>query len=125
MPLNGTRIFVGADGDNAGGGSAGALYILEDKNNNNDYADAGEIIKVSDVHNTGSNLSLSGGDFFGQSVATDGTRIFVGALGDDDGGSNAGALYILEDKNNDSDYADSGEVHKSNRRQQYRQHLFT
>ena len=112
VATDGTRIFVGATGDDDDGSGAGALYILEDKNSDGDYAESGEIIKVNDTQNTGSNLSLGSSDFFGQSVATDGTRIIVGANYDDDGGSDAGALYILEDINNDDDYADSGEITK-------------
>ena len=112
VATDGTRIFVGAGNDDDGGSNAGALYILEDTNNDGDYADDDEIIKVSDTQNTGESFSLAGNDNFGRSVATDGIRIFVGAGNDDDGGDNAGALYILEDMNNDNDYADSGEITK-------------
>ena len=112
VATDGTRIFVGAVNDDDGGSNAGALYILEDTNNDGDYADTNEIIKVTEDSNTGTDFSLGGGDKFGSSVATDGTRIFVGAINDDDGGDNAGALYILEDMNNNGDYADSGEITK-------------
>ena len=112
VATDGTRIIVGASGDDDGESGAGAIYILENTNNDNDYADANEIIKVSDTQNTGDNLSLGSGDSFGASVATDGTRIIVGAQNDDDGETNAGAIYILEDKNNDNDYADVDEIIK-------------
>ena len=112
IATDGTRILVGAYQDDDGGSNAGALYILEDTNNDGDYADDDEIIKVSKTKKTGDNLSVGSYDRFGVSVATDGTRIFVGAYQNDDGGSNTGAIYILEDKTDDNDYADDGEIIK-------------
>ena len=38
-------------------------------------------------------------DYFGYSVSTDGTRTIVGAYGDDDRGTNAGAAYVFVSRN--------------------------
>ena len=37
------------------------------------------------------------GDQFGFSVALDGSTALIGALGDDDNGSNSGSAYIFQD----------------------------
>ncbi len=109
----GNRILVGAPYDDDGTGNAGAVYILEDTNTDGDWADAGEIIKISEISNTGTNLPLDASDGFGSSVTVDGNRILVGAWNDDDGGADNGAVYILEDTNTDGDWADAGEIIKT------------
>ena len=111
LSVSGSKIYVGASGDDDGGRRAGAVYILNDTNSDGDYADSGERVKLS---NSTEGLSLTGNDFFGSSLFVSGSKLYVGASGDDDGGRNAGAVYILEDKNNDNDYADSGENIKIN-----------
>ena len=104
--VDGDRLIVGAPTDNTGGEDRGAVYILEDKNNDGDWEDTGENTKISS-DTTG--ITLDNSDKFGSAVAVDGDRLIVSAPGDDDGGGNRGAVYILEDKNDDGDYADTGE----------------
>ena len=99
-------IIVGAPGDDAGGWNRGAVYLLNDKNGDGDYADNGENIKLSDDTE---GISLSDRDEFGSAVASDGDTIIVGAARDDTGGRDRGAVYVLNDKNKDGDYADTGE----------------
>ena len=109
VAVSGSKLYVGAFGDDDGAADAGAVYILEDKNSDGDYADSGENVKLS---STTGGITLEGGDYFGSSVAVSGSKLYVGASGDDDGYHNAGALYILNDTNSDGDYADDGEMHK-------------
>ena len=106
VAAKGNHIIVGAAGDDTGGTDRGAVYILEDMNDDGDYADPGENIKIS---SDTSGISLSNFNYFGISAAVDGDRIIVGATGDDTGGTDRGAVYVLEDMNDDGDYADSGE----------------
>ena len=98
--VDNTRVLVGVPNE----GAAGAVHILEDKNDDGDYADTDENIKLS---NTTEGIDLEDYGKFGTSVATDGTRILVGAPYS--GNGKKGAVYILEDKNDDGDYADTGE----------------
>ena len=59
-------------------------------------------------------IRLDNYDSFSSSLAANGSKIYVGAVGDDDGGSGAGAVYMLEDKNGDGFYTGSGELVKIN-----------
>jgi len=86
-------VIVGADGDDDGGDAAGAAYILYGGN-----LDAS--INAADA-----NVKLVGEatlDYFGRGVSGGGdvnndgiADVIVGAEGDDDGGTRAGALYIF------------------------------
>ena len=113
VATDGTRIFVTAPDDDDGNTNAGAFYILEDTNGDGEYR-GGEIVKISETSNTGSNLDLDDDDGFGGSIAVNGDRIVVGAYGDDEDANDAGAIYILEDTNGDGDYGESGEIIKVN-----------
>jgi hypothetical protein len=92
-----TDLAVGARKDGDGGSYAGAVYILF--MNTNGTADS--VQKISDLEG-GLTEDLEGSDYFGSSVTNLGdvndddiTDIAVGATGDDDGDSTAGAIYIL------------------------------
>jgi len=92
-------VAVGAIGDDDGGTNRGAVYIL--------FLDAGGSVlsyqKISDTQG-GFAEPLGNADEFGSSVAglgdLDGAgpsvaALAVGAIGDDDGGTDRGAVYIL------------------------------
>ena len=107
VATDGTKIYVGADQINSGGGAAsGAVFVFEDKNSDGDFADTGELTQIG--HST-AGLSLPAYGNFGHAVAVSDGVLYVGAVADDTGGTNRGALYILDDKNSDGDFADTGE----------------
>ena len=90
-------LAVGAEGDDDGGGSHGAVWILF---LNTDGTVAAHQ-KISDTQGSFGG-ALSFGDFFGVSVAALGdldgdrtTELAVGAFADDDGGNFQGAAWIL------------------------------
>ena len=77
------QIVVAAVGDNS---SAGAVYVYD----------------ASNLSATPTKLVPSGldaGDNFGESVAATSNQIVVGAINDDDQGSNAGAVYVYDANN--------------------------
>ncbi len=89
---NGNTLAVGANGDDDGGDLRGAVYL---------YTVAGsswgqsvtQVVKLSQFH---SSISLDNGDSFGDSVSLsgDGSKLAVGASGDDDGEADSGAVYL-------------------------------
>ncbi|MCA9076192.1 MAG: FG-GAP repeat protein [Planctomycetaceae bacterium] len=90
-------LAVGATGDDDGGSSRGAVYVL--------FLNADGTVnshqKISEIDG-GFTASLDDSDFFGVALANlgdlDGDGIedlMVGANGDDDGGSGRGAVYVL------------------------------
>ncbi len=90
-------VAVGADGDGDGGDNRGAVYVL--------FLNADGTVKSHQkISDTAGNFTatLEDDDLFGWSVANLGdldkdgiTDLVVGARGDDDGGSNRGAAYVL------------------------------
>jgi hypothetical protein len=89
-------LAAGASGDDTGGSNRGAVHIL--------FLNAGGTVKSSTKIASGLNgtPTLSDGNSFGVSAANlgdldgDGVAdLAVGALGDDTGGSNRGAVHIL------------------------------
>ena len=108
LDSDGDRFIVGAVYDTSNGRKSGAAYLFEDKNNDGDWGDTDEVIKIS--HNT-HGFSIAVDDAFGSAVALQGSRLIVGAgLAD----SNTGEVYLLEDFNLDKDYGDTGEIIKLN-----------
>ena len=92
-----TDIAVGARGDDDGQGLAGAVYVLFLK-------EEGKVRFFQKISSTQGGLRASpdSADGFGMSVASVGDlggdgvgELAVGAAGDDDGGSAAGATYVL------------------------------
>ncbi|WP_437669506.1 FG-GAP repeat protein [Sorangium sp. So ce131] len=83
VALSGDSALVGAYQDDDGGTSTGSVYA---------FARSGEawieqpILRASDA---------AAGDGFGWSVALSGDKALVGAVGDDDRGSNAGSAYVF------------------------------
>jgi len=91
------EIAVGAIGDDEGGTDRGAVWILS-------LASNGTVNNVQKVSDTSGDFigTLQDGDFFGSSIAgigdldADGIEdIAAGAIGDDDGGVDRGAVWVL------------------------------
>jgi cysteine-rich repeat protein len=76
-----TLIAVGAPLDDTGAEDAGAVYLFDS---------GGRLLRKLQKP------SPAAGDLFGSAVAIDGTRIVVGALRDDTGGVDAGAVYLFD-----------------------------
>ena len=102
-------VAVGTPGDNGGGSSRGAVYLIDDGDDGWGSVLAGDVTKIS---NDTAGITLANADYFGNGVALAGDVIVVGAPGDDTGGSGRGAVYILDDLNDDNDWADTGELVK-------------
>ena len=96
LSADGTLLAVGARGNTS---YKGAVYLFEKTGGS-----WSQTLKISD--NSGGtgelDIALEGDDHFGSSVALsgDGTLLAVGTEQDDDGGTNAGAVYLFEKKNN-------------------------
>lgn len=92
-----TELAVGAKGDDSGGSGRGAVHVL--------FLNADGTVKSSQKISAldgGFVAALDDSDGFGESLARLGdldgdgvTELAVGAIGDDDGGSNRGATYVL------------------------------
>ena len=107
---NGNVLFVGAPNDDTGGENRGAVYLFTKSE-----VDRIHIVKIA--HNTHGFL-LQNEDNFGSSLAlsSDGNTLYVGTTGDNSGGSNRGAVYVLT-KNEDSAWVyDSKMAHNTNTR---------
>ncbi|MCX6876480.1 MAG: choice-of-anchor D domain-containing protein [Verrucomicrobia bacterium] len=85
VAIFGTRVVVGANGDDTGASNAGSAYV---------YDMTGSTPTVPVV--TLNNPSPSDGDGFGHSVAISGTRVVVGAPWDDTGASDSGCAYVYD-----------------------------
>jgi len=101
VSLDGTRLAIGAQGDdgmNDATPSAGAVYLFSFADTSFSSATLEGIIGKD--YTGGKNVdvsSLEANDDFGSSVSLDGTRLAVGAQGDDGDGnalSDAGAVYL-------------------------------
>ncbi|MCP4407608.1 MAG: PKD domain-containing protein, partial [Gammaproteobacteria bacterium] len=85
VAIDGNRAIVGTPYDDDTGSSSGSVYIFE-------YDDEGwddEQTKLTADDGTAY-------DYFGYSLAIDGSRIIVGTPYDDDEGSSSGSVYIFE-----------------------------
>merc|ERR1719221_2562103 len=84
LSSDGTRLAVGVDGDDDRGSQSGSVYVI-------DGATGTTLLKVA--ADDGAAF-----DFFGLAVAlnSDGTRLAVGAYGDDDRGSQSGSVYVFD-----------------------------
>ncbi|WP_017672113.1 MBG domain-containing protein, partial [Blastomonas sp. AAP53] len=101
VSLDGNRLAVGAQGDSGvsnGLTASGAVYLFSFAN----AQFAGGVLEatIGSGYTGGKNfdVSLESEDFFGTAVALDGTRLAVGAVGDDGSGeilSSAGAAYLF------------------------------
>ena len=84
VAVSGDRVVVGAPFDDDLGFSSGSGYVLEPDG-------AGGWSESKLTASDGAAL-----DFFGYSVAVSGDRVVVGAVADDDLGSDAGSAYVFE-----------------------------
>ena len=89
---SGNLLFVGAPGDDDGGTARGAVHRISREDSNADWSDT-YLGKISSI----AKVKLNDYDYFGTSVSySDSTRtLVVGAPGDDDGGTDRGAVYIF------------------------------
>jgi len=87
ISISGDTVVVGANGDDDAGSASGSAYVFE---RNTGGADSwGQVAKL-----TASDAAAD--DWFGISVSLSGETVVVGALWDDDAGSNSGAAYVFE-----------------------------
>ncbi len=94
LSSDGTKLAVGATGDDDGGTDRGAVYLYTVGGSGATWGSTvTQAIKLSDSHTS---VSLDDYDSFGSSVSLsgDGTKLAVGAVWDDDGGSDRGAVYL-------------------------------
>ena len=98
---------MGAPGDDDGGTDRGAVYIFR---RNLD----GSVDYKTKISNNGGvddqlDVDLDDYDEFGKSVSLNKDYLLIGATGDDDGGSNKGAVYIFE-KDSDGNWFKSFKI---------------
>ena len=84
VALLGNRLVVGARGDDSGGADAGAAYLYE--NTGGSWQLATKLVADD----------ASAGDLFGRAVTIAGNSVLVGAYLADQGGVDAGALYVFD-----------------------------
>ena len=87
VAMDGDTLLIGAAGDDTRGADAGAAYIFT--RSDTGWSQEEKLIGAG----------LGPADRFGHSVAIDGDTVFIGAVGDDVGGNNAGAVYIFTRSN--------------------------
>ena len=90
VSLYGDRALVGARLDDSGNGpDSGSVYVYERDPGTGAWA---QVIKL--LANDGADS-----DRFGNSVSLDGDHALIGAIGDDDNGSQSGSAYLFEERN--------------------------
>ena len=95
VALDGGVLAVGLTGDDTGGTNKGAVYLIDDGVDNDfDTLAASDVTRINSAT---SGVSLSNNDAFGSSVAITNGMLAVGAIGDDTGGTNRGAVYLIRD----------------------------
>ena len=86
VAISGTRIIVGAYGDNTAGWiQSGSAYVY-------DLASATPTIPIAVL----SNPSPANNDNFGKSVGISGTRVVIGVHADDTGATDSGIAYVYD-----------------------------
>ena len=90
---DGTKLVVGASGDDTSGDGAGTTYTFTATNTWGSTVT--QAVKLSHGASIFATISLDNGDNFGRSVSLsgDGTKLAVGAFRDDDG-NGGGAVYL-------------------------------
>ncbi|NNE26982.1 MAG: hypothetical protein HKN09_09085 [Saprospiraceae bacterium] len=83
VSIDGNRAIVGSEFDDDNGSNSGSAYIFEWDGNG--WLET-KITASDGVSN----------DVFGEPVSINGDRAIIGAVGDDDNGSNSGSAYIYE-----------------------------
>ena len=90
VSMSGDYIVVGARGD-LENGALGSAYLFKKRADDS-------IVEIAKLQSDNPGLS----DNFGNAVAIDGDYIVVGAIGDDELGSNTGAAYLFKKSSDDS-----------------------
>ncbi|MEQ1751158.1 MAG: MBG domain-containing protein, partial [Prosthecobacter sp.] len=85
VAISGTIVVVGAYGNDTGEIDAGSAYVY-------DISNGAPTVPVVTLNKTGPTAS----DWFGNSVAISGTRVVVGAHGDNTGATDAGSAYVYD-----------------------------
>ena len=85
VAICGNLVVVGASGDDTGTAYAGSAYVY-------DMGSAAPPVPVVTLHNP----TPAEGDYYGSTVAISGTRVVVGASGDDTGATNTGSAYVYD-----------------------------
>ena len=85
VAISGTRLAVGATQDDTGATDAGSVYVY-------DLSTGTPTVPVTTLNNPLPEAT----DLFGISVGISGTRLVVGANGDNTGASNAGSAYVYD-----------------------------
>ncbi len=85
VAISGTRLVIGAWGDDTGAEDAGSAYMY-------DLGSGTPGSPLATLNNPG----IAADDHFGSSVAVSGTRLVVGATGDDTGAEDAGSVYVYD-----------------------------
>jgi len=88
VSISGDVVVVGADSDDDAGSASGSAYLFE-RNTGGPGNFWGEVKKLTAA-------DAAGGDLFGRRVAISGDKVAVGAVGDDDLGTNSGSAYVFE-----------------------------
>ncbi len=86
VALDGDRLLVGARGDDAGGFAAGAAYVFERTGPGAPWTRTAKLVAAD----------AQSGDRLGHAVALRGDVAAASARDDDDGGTDAGSLYVFE-----------------------------
>ena len=94
--MSGTRVMVGASSDDSVAMNAGGAYVY-------DLASPTPSVPAAMLHNPRSNPGPAAADYFGGSVAIDGSTAIVGAPGEDGPTVDRGAAYIFGPANPDFD----------------------
>ena len=84
VAISGTRVVVGAYGDDTGAGDAGSVYVY-------DLSSATPAVPVTTINNPGP----ATGDIFGSSVAMDSATVAIGAPFDDTVAPDKGFAYVF------------------------------
>ncbi len=84
VAISGTRVLVGTISDDTGANDAGSAYVY-------DLASATPTAPLATLNNPSPNAT----DWFGRSVAIDGTTVAIGASLDDTAQTNKGSVYVF------------------------------
>ena len=85
VSLSGSNAVISSHGDDDDGIGSGSAYVFRDEESG--WVE-GQKLTASDA---------AGGDLFGTAVASSGNSILIGAIGDDEAGQGAGAVYVFRE----------------------------
>ena len=97
LSVDGDHLAVGAPFDDFGATNRGAVYLFDGLSSDN-FSSLVLQKKLMDGFN---GLDLSGSQNFGTSVSLDADHLAVGAIGDDTGGTNRGAVFLFDGLSSD------------------------